>query len=413
MIRPFLDLARGVCYKIPMWFSRHRPAGSRLRLAAFAALFSGLALVSVLSCSSDPESSLGSDLINGPLGSKPGVVFQDTIGIDADTVIYTRKPVATQTTLEFGRSDGFVRTMIIQIPFTTGKLYANRTIKDASLRIVPSSIEGSFPARFYRLNRTYAQGDTISMLDTLAAIPDPDTGSPDRALQSFPATYTIPNSLAQGWMDSTIARTAIAVVYTDQVNDRVASFNSTEADSLIPQVLVHFTDGTFKRFYASDDATLYRPTAPPSGHLAVSDGYARQVYFRVRLDQLVSQSAIHTARVRFHIVPNSFHPAGTTTSAQLDILAPKSSDPTSVNFGNGQLVTTATVIEGDSTVSFKLTNAIFLTLQGTLPDNGFVMYFDNKNTSLRTLGLYGSEAPDSLKPRVYVTSSTPATFKRK
>jgi hypothetical protein len=407
--RRFLDLPAALCYKAAMWLFRSHADGTRLRLAAFVTALTGLALISALSCSSDPESSLGSDLKGNVLGSEPGDVFQDTIGVDADTVIYTHKPLVTDTTLVFGRgADGFLRSMIIQIPFTTGKQYTNKTIDRAELRLVTTSIDGSFPARFYRLNRTYAAGDTISTLDTLAAIPDPGSGSVERSLQLVPATYPIPNSLARGWMDSTIARTALAVVYTDNVNDRIATFKSVRALKEKPQVVVYFTDGTLKRFYGNADATLVQPTSPPSGNFVIGDGYGRHGYFRIRLDELQPQSAIHVARVRFHIVPGSLLGENTL----LQVLAPGSSDPTSSDFTTGDLVTTATVLLDDETLELKLTNAIFLTLQGTLADNGFVISFDADNTEVRQLELYGSNAPDSLRPRVYVTSSTPARFTR-
>ncbi len=308
MIRRYLDLPAALCYKAAMWLFRSHADGTRLRLAAFVTALAGLALISALSCSSDPESSLGSDIDGNVLGSEPGDVFQDTIGVDADTLIYTHKPIVSQTTLEFGRIDGYQRTMIIQIPFTTGLLYTNKTVDHAEIRLFASEIDGSFPARFYRLKRTYTEGDTITVADTLAAIPDPGTGSPERALQLTPATYPIPVSLVNEWLSTPSSRTAIEVVYTDDVNDRVALFNSAQATSDKPQVIVHFTDGTEKRFYATDDATWVQPTSPPSGNFAIGDGYARHGYFRVQLDQLQPESAIHSARVRFHIVPRI--PAG-------------------------------------------------------------------------------------------------------
>jgi hypothetical protein len=57
-----------------------------------------------------------------------------------------------------------------------------------------------------------------------------------------------------------------------------------------------------------------------------------------------------------------------------------------------------------------MTNAISLMLQGTLENNGIVVRFDAENSELRQVQFYGSSAADSLRPRVFVTSSTPADF---
>jgi hypothetical protein len=89
---------------------------------------------------------------------------------------------------------------------------------------------------------------------------------------------------------------------------------------------------------------------------------------------------------------------------------PASSDPASKDFRNGQLVTNSLITNSDTTVEFRLTNSIFLTLQGTLEENGFVIRMDQENTELRQVEFYGTSAPDSLRPRVFITSSTPADF---
>jgi hypothetical protein len=130
------------------------------------------------------------------------------------------------------------------------------------------------------------------------------------------------------------------------------------------------------------------------------------VYFRVSLDEIPEGAAVHTARVRFHLVPGTV--LGTATT--LVVYIPNSADPTSADFESGQLVTEKVVAEGDETVEFTLTNAVFLTLQGTLPDNGFVIRFNGENTELRQVELYGTAAADTLRPRVFITSSTPAEF---
>ena len=57
-----------------------------------------------------------------------------------------------------------------------------------------------------------------------------------------------------------------------------------------------------------------------------------------------------------------------------------------------------------------MTNALALIQQGTLEDNGVVIRFDAEASSVRQVEFYTSSAPDSLRPRLFVTSSTPAEF---
>ena len=369
---------------------------------AVLALAASLALVT---CSSDPPSPVGSE--SDLIGSEPGTVYQDTISGFADTVYAYDTPIASDTDLEIGRSDGYTRTIILQPGFsgvTSGEKAL--TVESAFLRLQPVSVTGSFPARFYRLSDKYAEGDSIGSLDTLAVIVDPTTGSPTRALQTFPETYPLPPALVQGWIREDTVRTAIAVVYTDDVNDRLATFSSQNAATDRPVLTITYVGGTQKTYAISGDATFIRPTGTTS-NLIVADGYVRRVYFRVHLDELASDAAVHTARVRFHIVPGTALGDNNTTVV---VYVPDSTDPASSSFLSGQPVTEKTFDLTDETLEFPVTNAIFLMLQKTLKDNGFVVRFKFENTELRQLELYGSAAADSLRPRVFITSSTPAEF---
>ena len=394
-----VDRLRSVCYKVPM--PSATPCARRLRFRRGAFLAAALAVA--LSCSSDPDGPVGSDL--DLLGSEPGDVFQDTIAVHADTVFQYNTMIATDSALEFGRSDGYTRAIIINISFTGAALDAGRVVESANLRLVGRELTGVFPARFYRLQQPYKQDSTMSSLDTLAVIPDPASGSVERSLQTFPPTYPLPPDLVQGWVRNDTMRTAIAILYTDDVNDRIATFKSLESARDKPQIQVNYVGGFSRVFYADSDGIFVRPIATTS-NLIIADGYVRRTYFRVRLDELADQSAVHTARVRFHLVPGSL--LGSNTTAVVYI--PDSSDPTSGDFRSGQLVTNVDIFDGDTTVDFRLTNSIFLTLQGTLQDNGFVIRLDGENSAIRQVEFYGSSAPDTLRPRVFITSSTPATF---
>ena len=370
------------------------------RGAAFALVLSAFAIAA---CSSDPRNSLGSD--NDLISSTPGVVFDDTLELLADTVYAYNTPIAADTVLEFGRVSGYQRSMVIQISFTGALLDAGKTVQSAVLRLTADDVDGTFPARFYQLAQTYAEGDSIPSLDTLAVIVDPETDSPNRTLQTVPREYPLPPALVQGWIQNPSERTALAILYTDDVNDRIATFKALQAVRDRPQILVNFVGGTSSIYRASGDATFVRPTTTTS-NLVISDGYVRRIYFRIPFDQFENDAAVHNARVRLNLV------AGSTLGSppNLVVFIPASDDPNSAEFRSGQLVTAVSYLASADFLEFNMTNALALTLAGTLEDNGVVVRYDAENSSLRQVQFYGSNAPDSLRPRIFVTSSTPADF---
>lgn len=377
------------------------------RVRVYAAVLAAFAIVA---CSSDPPSPLGSD--NDLTRSKPGVVFDDTLDLEGDTVVVYHTALANDTVLEFARPSAvppvpeYQRTMIIQIDWTGASDDAQKTVQSAVLRLTADDVDESFPARFYELEDPYVEGDPLPFLDTLSVIVDPTNGSANRTLQTLPREYPLPPTLVQNWIRGVDSlRTAIAIVYPDDVTDRIATFKAMEAARDRPQIIVQYVGGTSSIYRAGGDATFVRPAAPTS-HLVISDGYVRRIYFRLPLDRLAERSAIHNARVRLYIVPGSV----LGSSPHLIAFIPASDDPTSKDFAQGQLVTTITYQASADYMEFTMTNAIALMLQGALENNGFTIRYDAENTQLRQVEFYGSDAPDSLRPRVLITSSTPADF---
>jgi len=376
------------------------------RVRAYAALLAAFAIVA---CTSDPPSPLGSD--NDLPSSTPGVVFDDTLDLDGDTVLVYHTALANDTVLEFARPSAvppvpeYQRSMVLQVDWAGASNDAAKTVQSAVLRLTADDVDGAFPARFYQLSEPYAEGDSLPSLDTLAVIVDPTNGNADRTLQTLPREYPLPPALVQGWVRDELDRNAIAILYPDDVNDRVATFKALEAARDRPQLIVQYVGGTSSIFRINADATFVRPAANTS-HLVISDGYVRRIHFKLPLDRLTARSAVHSARVRLYIVPGS----ALGTSPNLIVFIPKSSDPTSVDFTQGQLVTTVKYQASADYMEFTATNAIALMLQGTLDNNGFVVRYDAENTKLRQVEFYGSNAPDSLRPRLLITSSTPADF---
>jgi hypothetical protein len=373
------------------------------RAGRVAGFLVALAVVGIASCSSDPPSPLGSD--NDLTGSTPGVIFEDTLDAYPDTVLQYYSNIATDAVLELGRESGYERAMVIQVSFDGAIADVGKVVDRAVLRITPSTITGSIPARFYQLQEPYAEGDSLPTLDTLSVLVDPDTGSPNRTMQTLPREYPLDPALVRDWIRFDSLRTAIAIVYDDDATDELATFHSSEASADAPTLQINFVGGTFSSYKVTADCTFMRATAT-TPNLVVSDGDVRRSYFRIPLDSLTERSAIHSARVRLYMVP------GSTLGDQSNLIVfiPTTDDVTSDDFLTGQLVTATSFDALDDYVEFGMTNAINLMLQGTLENNGVVVRFDAENSELRQVEFYGSNAADSLRPRILVTSSTPADF---
>ncbi|HEX6789871.1 MAG TPA: hypothetical protein VF247_01050 [Candidatus Krumholzibacteria bacterium] len=393
---------------------------ARMRLAAFSLLAAtGLAL-SIFSCSQDDPNTLGSD--SDLLGSEPGLVSQDTIGVFADTVYAMKTPIAVEQEIELGMDSLYTRALILQPSFSglTDQM-KTASVTAASLRLPPVEVATSFPVRFFGYGKRYAQGDTVN-IDALAdsmILVDPETNSDDRHIEFADALHALEPADVETWTDDDTKREAIVIEYTDTTNERMARFVAVENTDSAASLFVTFGSpvSAEKRFSVVADATVYRPRYTTT-NLIVSDGYPRRVYFRTQIDSLAKDASVHTARIRFHIVPNTNR--GTTTDnssppksvkgVRLLLYIPDDPDPTKPEFKNGQRITEQLVLRAAETVDFPLTNALFLILQGTLKDNGFAIRMKDENTLLRQVELYGTDAPDSLRPQVFVTTSTPAVF---
>jgi hypothetical protein len=386
----------------------------RARAAAVAAILAGGAWLALLSCSSDPTNTLGSD--SDLLGSEPGKVYQDTIAVFDDTTSAMHTPIAVGLTLEAGQDNFFNRAMIMQVGFsklteTPGDTL--RTVQSAYIHLTTGNLKDTFPVRFYELGHRYTEGDTVGSLSYLSAadaIVDTVAGSIERDLKAATQAYPIPASLAQRWIRDKDSREAIVIAFTG-TDHRIVSIPSSEGDG-VPYLHVAFTDGIQRSFNVADDATTYGPQSTTSD-LVVSDGYPRRVFLRAAIDSLSKDSSVHAAHLRFHVVPNTFYAVredSVARSLSVILYIPDNPDPASAGFKTGQRIIDINVASDQKEISFSLPNALFLILQGKLKNNGFAIRCTDENTNPRQLVLYGSAAPDSLRPKLYVTSSTPADF---
>ena len=357
-------------------------------------------------CTSDNDTPLGSEFIGDLLGSHPGTVFKDTISITSgDTVVSFYTLVANGTVLDLGRGSGYERNMVLRADFSNPGSDVGREVETADLRILfaDGSETRDIQAIFYLLGTEYTEGDSISSLDTLGVVVDPETSEAVRTMALITPNYPLPPELVQGWIRGDSVNNGMAVVFTNLVDDKVIGFSSSESSDA-PTIQVHFTDDTFSSYRITQDATFVRPSQPTS-NLVVSDGFVRNVYFPVDLSQVNDSAAVHYAILRFNFVP------GTTFGTNQTVLlyVPNSTDPRDPDFREGQRVTQQTLNSSSGILEMPVTNVLLKILAGEVPDNGFVLRFLTENSEIRQAEFYSS-ANDSLRPRVFMTYSTPAGF---
>jgi len=356
-------------------------------------------------CSSDPDTPLGAEFVDTILGSEPGVVFQDTIEVLADTVLAFDALLAQTDELKVGRSNGYTRSTVVRADFTNTDGDENREVTQASLRMRLKSGD-EIAVRFYLLAEEYSESDSLETLDTLSTIANPVTGNADRILTFLDALQPLPIELVQGWIRGDTANTGIAIVYQDDGNERLAEFDATEngstdADPLTIQV--DFSDQTSSSYKITEDGTFVRPEAT-TPNLILSDGFVRRIWFRLNLDQVNDSSSVHSARITFNLVP------GTGSGIDfVQLYIPASDDPSSSAFLSGTDVDGEFFGDATEQIEFPATVAVLGVLSGRLPDNGFVLRLSPENTGVRFVEFFGSGDPD-LAPRMILTSSTPADF---
>ncbi|MCK5619170.1 MAG: hypothetical protein KAJ17_07210, partial [Candidatus Krumholzibacteria bacterium] len=209
-------------------------------------------------------------------------------------------------------------------------------------------------------------------------------------------------ALVEAWIKGDSIPNGIAIVYAG-TGDNLMGFDSRESAE-DPSINVNFVDGTKTDYKVTDDGFYTRPLASTS-ELVISDGFVRRIYFQVDLSQVDDSAAVHDARVVFNFVPNSVFGA----NQNVFLYVPNSSDPDDPGFLVGRGVVTRTLDPASGVLELPLTNVLLLILSGEVPDNGFVLRWEQENIEVRQAEFYTS-AHDSLKPKVYLTYSTPADF---
>jgi hypothetical protein len=376
----------------------------------------GLALSVCSGCSSDPDTPLGAEFIEGGLiGSEPGEVFQDTVFVSSgDSSFTTSAVLPNSTTLTIGRNGGNKMSVLVRIDFSSAGIDTTRSVERADLRLALSgnSPQDTLGARFYELLSPYTEGESFPVLDTASTpIPDSTLINVERTLQLFPVTYSLPPMLVEEWIKGTTPHNGIAVVLNDTTTTKQLLFGAIEGEETIrPRIRVVFTDGGEPTNYpAIADGTFVEELDPPL-ELRLSDGLTRRLFVPVNIDSIniITNALLHAAKLVLNIVPSSS--VGGDRAVTLYV-------PNSTVIGDPEILTgmdiAGSIINPESgrlEIPVRATLEDFLSEGGS--GHGFVLRFSLEGTEIRRTDFYSSGASLNLRPRLELTYSRAPEFPR-
>ncbi|MDH3217443.1 MAG: hypothetical protein OEN01_14360 [Candidatus Krumholzibacteria bacterium] len=364
-------------------------------------------------CSSDPDTPLGSGLVDGGLiESRPGDVFEDTVNVVVGDATFTSTAfyaqfLTTPGQMIIGRKDDFKTTMLIRFDFSGGD-DVGKTVTEAQLTLpaAPDTQSATLSARFYELLDTLNAGDTITSLDTASTpIPD-DTLAVDRVMRAFPRIYQLPPALVQGWIGG-LHHNGIAIVLTDNTTNKQLTF-ATKENSDNPFLKVFFSDTTDTSYRPLVTGTFAEDLSPLTSDLRISDGDTRRIFLPVDLGSLDDRALLHDASLVLRVAPSS----STGGDADIELYAP--TDSTDImDLGKRTPVTVAILGSAADRIEFPIRNIITQFLADPKTNLGFVVRYFPEGNSIRRVEFFGSSAADSLRPSMRFTFSDPPTFPKR
>jgi len=208
-------------------------------------------------CSSDTETPIGSEFLSdSTLGSRPGVLFEDTILLSTeDTSFVVSSTLTSNTFLTLGINNGYKSSVILQLDFADTSLYSNKIVSAAflKLRFTDQTSTQVLGARFFEMMEPYNETDTLTML-SMQPNPIPDSGlqNVDREINLL-GSYSLPKAMVQAWIDGSAILNGIAIIPSDTTLSTQITFGSRENGDagLKPFLSVDFDDGTSANFPVS------------------------------------------------------------------------------------------------------------------------------------------------------------------
>ena len=373
-------------------------------------------------CSSDDDTPLGAGfVVDSLIQSRPGQVLQDTIynGFTDTSFVtnsfysaYTSEP----TKLILGRDDNFESWILVRFDLSAAGDDTAKTVTSAQLALTPDPTEQAITlgAVFYELLQPFENGDTMTAVGLGNPIPDPDSPGPsiDRTMRAVPRFYSLPDTLVQEWIRGLTPNNGIAIVLNDTTTTLEMTFaNQANNDVTKTQLDVSFSDGSNSKYDLKANG-VFAKDLTASTDLRLSDGDTRRIWFPVDLSVFTEEVLLHDARFIVKVVPNT----SSETETSVELYAPEDSVIGSTGILTGTPIVSASM-ESSGPVEFAIRNIIATWLReqfDDIPDNstnfGFVIRYLAEGSTTRRADLYSSAEPDSVRPRMTFTFSTPPTF---
>lgn len=382
------------------------------RILTFLALTLSMVIGALVGCSSDPDSPVGSALVDDDLiRSRPGDLFVDTLLVTAsETSFVTNALLAQAQTMEVGRRDSIGRTALLRFDFSSPGDDTLRVVERAEIvlqALVDDGVE--MQVQFYELSEPFTESDTLTSLGLEATpLTDPDTGSGDRLLVKNPINdYRLDPALVQEWIRGTKTHNGIAFVETEGSTDKVFDFATKESSGTTdPFLRVVFAGGDPSNYAIVADGTFVEDdNTTPSP--AIADGETRRIHFPIDLSAFSTELLLHNAELVFHVDTTKVIGGDLNVS----LYRPTSSTPPGLLDGDDvgfiDLKPTPEII---TPFRFNVRAELEAFLADPSTNHGFVLRFTLEGANPRRLGIYGSAAPDSLKPSLRLIYSEAADF---
>ena len=366
-----------------------------------------LLLVVVGGCSSDPDTPLGSEFLEGgTIGGEPGEIFQDTLLVDSgDLSFVVGEYLFNSDKLELGRKDDVETWPVLRVNFSTAGDDTLLTVREASLRLVMSETSETVSAIFRELGAELVDSDTLKGITLGDTIPDGE-GTTVRTMALATPNYSLPPALVQEWIRKDRPHNGIAVVLDDAADTTRFVFQSTERGSdLRPTLRVIFTNSETSTYAMSVDGT-YAKEIYSTPNLLLSDGITRRVLIPVDLTAFDPNTLVHEAKMTLHYVPDT----NLGTDVSVTLYAPETTDTGDPDVLNGTLVSGTVMVEESGVLSFSIRNILSTLIAKGTDENALVLRYSNEGSAVRRVEFYGSGAADSLAPAFTFTYSKAPKF---
>ncbi len=376
-------------------------------VVTFALLVS---LVLGFGCTSDPDTPLGTELLeDGLIQSQPGTVFQDTMVVaSGDTSFVVNAALLKTSKMNIGRREDIEAWMIVRVDFSTAGDDTTLDVERALLTLSMVDETDTLGAFFFELAEPFTESDTLTVLALGDTIPDSTSTNVKRELRFFPRTYSLPPKLVDDWIKGVEPNNGIAVVPHDTAAVHLAFAARENASSgLRPFLKVVFKTGEQSTYQMLADGTfLQELTTPPD--LLLSDGVTRRIYVPVDLTIFDPKTLVNDAKLILRYLPET----GTGGDLSVILYAPESTDLNDPGVLSGALVGSKFLDPDSDVLEFQIRNILGTFIEEGDDENALILRYSEEGTAIRRAEFFASSELDSLKPSFVFTLSTAPEFEK-